>query len=247
MTILSYQLYTSRNFPPLSGTLRMLADAGYDAVEGYGGVTGDPAALRAELDAAGLAMPTSHFALDAIESDPDAVVAAAGTIGVDTVIVPYIDAADRPADAAGWAAFGRRLAEAAKPVQDAGLTVAWHNHDFEFAAIDGDALPIELVLGASDALGLEIDLGWVSRAGADPVAWIDRFADRLVAAHVKDLAPEGVTEEDGWADVGHGRIDWAPIHTALRRAGVTRYVLEHDNPADHARFARRSIAAVRGW
>jgi len=34
----SYQLYSSRNAPPLIETLRMLKAAGYSEVEGYGGV-----------------------------------------------------------------------------------------------------------------------------------------------------------------------------------------------------------------
>jgi hypothetical protein len=33
----------------------------------------------------------------------------------------------------------------------------------------------------------------------------------------------------------------------LKAAGCTRFIMEHDNPSDHARFARASIAAVKGW
>ena len=86
----------------------------------------------------------------------------------------------------------------------------------------------------------------ITRAGKDPVEWIERYAGRIVAAHLKDLAHPGeAADEGGWADLGHGVIDWSRIVPALRAAGVERWVLEHDNPNDHARFARRSIETAR--
>ena len=69
----SYQLYSSRNFPPLADTLKMLAALGYDAVEGYGALYADdaPSGRAAEsLAASGLTMPTAHFGLDHARSRP---------------------------------------------------------------------------------------------------------------------------------------------------------------------------------
>ncbi len=248
MTSISYQLYCSRNFPPLDDTLAMLAAAGYAEVEGFGGLYGDAAALRASLDAAGLRMTTGHFGLAQVENETAAMLNVAKTMEMDAVFVPHVGPDDRPKDAAGWAAFGKRLAEAGKPFLDAGFKFGWHNHDFEFAAIDGDLIPLEHIANASPDLVLELDIGWVVRAGHDPLAWINRFGSKIIAAHIKDIAPAGeCTDEDGWADVGHGTIDWAPIKTALDAVGVTRLVAEHDNPNDHARFARRSLAAMQAF
>jgi sugar phosphate isomerase/epimerase len=47
--------------------------------------------------------------------------------------------------------------------------------------------------------------------------------------------------------VGHGTVDWKAIMAALRAAGVTHFVMEHDNPKDHTRFATRSIAAAKAF
>ena len=64
----------------------------------------------------------------------------------------------------------------------------------------------------------EMDVAWVIRGGADPLAWIEKYKDRITAAHVKDIAPAGEnTDEDGWADVGHGTVDWKAIMAALRK------------------------------
>jgi len=246
MTIIAYQLYCSRNFPPLSDTLAMLASAGFKAVEGFGGLYADPEALKAGLDANGLTMPSGHFALDMVEKDPGRAIHVAKVLGTQKVIVPHIGADQRPSDAAGWEAFGKRLAAAGKPIEDAGFTFGWHNHDFELADLGGGVTPLDLIAAAG--VDLELDLGWVRVAGHDPVAWIQKYADRIMAVHIKDIAKDGeAVDEDGWADVGYGIMDWAAIKPALDAAGISHYVVEHDNPKDHKRLATRSLATIKGW
>ena len=93
-----------------------------------------------------------------------------------------------------------------------------------------------------------MDVAWVIRGKADPLKWIAAEKARITAAHVKDIAPAGGNaNEDGWADVGHGTVDWKTLIAALRGNGVKHFVLEHDNPSDHARFAKNSIASVKGY
>jgi sugar phosphate isomerase/epimerase len=249
MTDFSYQLYSSRNFPPLSDTLAMLAKAGYAQVEGYGALYADASSLgilEKGLKDNGLAMPTGHFSMDQCRDDAARVLEITRSLNMKGVIVPYIMPDDRPKDAKGWEGFGKTLAAVGKPFRDAGLFFGYHNHDFEYVAVDGGHLPIDLVLGADDSLAFEFDVAWSIRGGYDPMKSITRHTGRIRAAHVKDIAPAGQNaDEDGWADVGHGTVAWPTLLTALRKAGVTYFVCEHDNPKDHARFATRSIAALR--
>ena len=248
MTALSYQLYCSRNFPPLDATLSMLAEVGFTQVEGFGGLYGDEDALAASLDKAGLKMTSGHFNLDMIENDPSRALAIAKRLGVSKIYVPFVMPNARPSDAAGWAAFGKRLGEAAKPIVDAGHTFGWHNHEFEMIDLGGGDRPLDLIAQGSDDITLELDLAWVKRGGQDPVAWIQKYAGRISAVHVKDIAPAGeCKDEDGWADVGHGTMDWAAIIPALRAAGVDHWVAEHDNPKDDRRFATRSLASMKSF
>ncbi|RUW32210.1 sugar phosphate isomerase/epimerase [Mesorhizobium sp. M1A.F.Ca.IN.020.06.1.1] len=234
----SFQLYSARNFQPWDGVLKMLGELGYKEVEGFGGVYDDPKAFRAELDKNGLAMPTGHFSIDALEKDFDGV-----------RICPYLMPDARPGDAAGWRGFGERLAKVGDTAKKAGYGFAWHNHDFEFKPLGDGSLPQDHILSAAPDIGWEMDVAWVVRGGADPLPWIERHGKRISAVHVKDMAKPGEgLDEDGWSDVGHGTIDWAGLIKALRAKSATKYfVMEQDNPNDIERFARRSIESVKNY
>lgn len=245
MIHISYQLYCSRNFPPLADTLKMVADTGYQEVEGFGALYDDPDDLARMLNSAGVAMTSGHMGVDLLADDSQRAIAIAKTLGMKKVYAPFLMPNERPEGRDGWAAFAARLAELGKPLQDAGLVFGWHNHDFEMVDLGGTT-PLDLI--AEAGVGLELDLAWVRVGGHDPVEWINRYADQIHTVHVKDIALDGeAQDEDGWADVGHGTMDWAAIKTALDAAGINHYVVEHDNPNDHARFARRSLETIQSW
>ncbi len=245
----NYQLYSSRNFPPLADTLKMLAELGYDGAEGFGGLYADKAGLAAlstGLKTNGLVMKSGHFGLDQVEDTPDWAIEVAKTLGMDTVIVPWLHPDLRPTTGKGWQDLGARLQKAGAPLRAAGLDFGWHNHDFEFVKTADGVIPQAAFFEGGPDLKWEMDVAWVVRGGADPLAWIKDHAGRIVAAHVKDIAPAGeCTDEDGWADVGHGVVDWKGIHAALRGIGVSNFVIEHDNPSDDRRFASRSLASIK--
>jgi len=242
----SFQLYSARNFQPWDKILKMVAQVGYKQVEGFGGVYADPAAFRKQLDANGLSMPSGHFSIDLLEKDFDGAAKIAKTLGVQQMICPHIGADARPTDAAGWQAFGRRLGKVGDNAKKAGFEFAWHNHDFEFKALPDGSLPQKLMLDAAPGIGWEMDVAWVIRGGADPAKWIADYGKRISAVHVKDIAPAGQNaDEDGWADVGHGTVDWRGLLNTFREKTPAKiFVMEHDNPSDYQRFARRSFATV---
>lgn len=248
MKDLSYQLYSSRNFPPLHDVLKRVAAAGYTRVEGYGALYAsltDLDGLKASLQANGLHMASGHFGLDMLEGDVDAVLNIAETLNMEAIYCPFLMPDDRPDDADGWRAFGARLQAAGAPYRDAGHTFGWHNHHFEFVPCGDGSIPQAAMFEGGPDLSWEADIAWVVRGGADPVQWMKDYADRITAIHVKDIAPAGECEdEDGWADVGHGTMDWAALIDAARQTNAKLFVMEHDNPADDARFATRSFATV---
>lgn len=247
MTI-SFQLYSARGSADWVAVLDLLAAEGYDAVEGFGGVYRDPGAVRAALDRRGLEMASGHFGLADLEDNFTGTAATARTLGIRRLFAPFLEASLRPGDAAGWADFARRLAAVNSRARDAGFGFGWHNHDFEFETLPDGSVPMQILLEEAPEIDWEADIGWIARAGADPLAWIDSFGNRITTAHVKDIAPDGTADdEDGWADVGEGEMDWPRLTAVLRHAGCDLFVLEHDNPSDAGRFARRSMANFKGY
>jgi sugar phosphate isomerase/epimerase len=245
----SFQLYSAREFTPWDDVLKRLAHLGYTQVEGFGGNYEDPAAFRALLDANGLTMPSGHFfPMEQFETDLPKVIDTANTLGMKRLFVPAVPPEQRVPDAALWQGIGERLETIGKKVRDAGLRFGWHNHHFEFETCADGRLPMDILLEAAPSIEWEADIAWIVRGGQDPRDWIVKYADRITTAHVKDIAPEGdCADEDGWADVGQGTMDWKGIMKALRQAGADLFVMEHDKPSDVDRFASRSIKAFRSY
>jgi sugar phosphate isomerase/epimerase len=239
------QLYSGRNFP-LTDVLRITAAAGYAEVEGYDGLYADARELKALLDRHGLRMPTAHVAYANLK-DRVAAVRLARALGVELIVCPILPGSARPADADGWRKIGAELEALAVSYKGEGLSLGYHNHDFEFARYDG-LYGVDLMMAEAPSLAIEADLAWIVRAGADPFAWIGQNGGRIAAVHVKDLAPRGQTEEGGWADVGYGVMPWKDLALAIKQGtGARHFVAEHDNPRDFERFAVRSIANIRTY
>ncbi|WP_417309829.1 sugar phosphate isomerase/epimerase family protein [Devosia sp.] len=241
---IGFQLYSARNYP-LAEVLPKVKALGYTHVEGYGSLYTDPADLKAMLDANGLTMPTAHIGIDDLENT-DKTLKLAEVLGIEVVVCPWLAPEMRPTSADGWTAFGEKLQKIGKPFQDAGLGFGYHNHDFEFASYDG-VFGMDLLFEAAPAVDIEADVAWIVRGGADPADWLQKRGDRVIAVHVKDLAPAGENpDEDGWADVGQGTVPWQALWPIVREQTKARYfIAEHDNPSDIDRFASRSIAAIK--
>jgi sugar phosphate isomerase/epimerase len=243
---ISYQLYSARNFPPVDGVLEGLAAIGYDAVEPYAGnYLDDAKGFRSKTDALGLAVPSAHVPLELLDKDRAKAIDFAKTLGLETVILPHVGGDARPRDAGGWAAFGKRLGDHATALKAAGLKLAWHNHDFEYERLPDGSRPIDHILAGSGVL-FEPDVAWIARADADIPTEVSKYGSKVVAFHIKDTAPAGVTKDDGWTDVGSGTIDWKKIWPAIAGTGATLLVMENDNPSDWRSFAANSYKYISG-
>ena len=244
----SFQLYSARKFPPLDSQLAYLAKLGLRNVEPYGGLFAEPAALRDGLKKHKLAAPTAHVGIERLRADVDAVAKIAKDFDIKVIIVPAVPTEERTSDAAGWQKLGEELSAYQKKLKAKGIDFAWHNHAFEFAKLPDGSYPLDHIFAAAPGLLWQADIGWIEWAGESAAAWIAKHKDRVIALHVKDLAPKGTNAaEDGQADVGHGVLDWKKLMPAINAPGVRYLVLEHDNPSDYERFARQSFATIAAW
>lgn len=245
---LSFQLYSARLMDSLDAQFELLAGLGYRKVEPFGGLLGDADRLRALLDKHGMTAPTCHVGMDRLRADPVAAVRLCRGLGIETIYAPAPPPGERDGGEAEWTAIGRELAAINKAVTGEGLKFGWHNHAFEFGKTPAGRTYMEILLQEAPDMLWEVDIAWVIRGKGDPAAMIKAHAGRIEAVHVKDIAPEGqCTDEDGWADPGHGVLDWATLVPLLQQIGVKHYVAEHDKPNDVARFARRARETVASW
>lgn len=220
------QLYTVRDqlATDRAGILKRVADYGYGAVEPFG-ITNDPQGLRADLDAAGLSVCSVHAI--PVGEEAEAVIAAARTLGADTVIVPYLPP-PRFADADGVRGVAAELNEASARLAGEGMRLGYHNHDFELSSLIGGTPALEVLAGQlDDAVLLEVDTYWAAVGGQDVAALLGRLGDRVRYLHVKD-GPV-VNREDFMTAVGSGRMPVAEILAASPSA--TWHVVELDRCA----------------
>jgi sugar phosphate isomerase/epimerase len=247
--VLSIQLYTLRSLGDLDRILDAAARAGYRHVETVGSHLDDAATTKARLDAHGLEISSSHVSLAALRERPQAVVEACRTLGCDQLFMPAVPPDQREMAADGWRALGRELGEMSERLRGQGIELGYHNHHWELKPKEGPKTALELIFEAAEGSPLtwEADVAWLVRGEADPKTWLKRYRSRLTAAHVKDLAPAGQNrDEDGWADVGSGVLDWRDLWQACREAGARWMVVEHDKPKDPARTARASFEFLSG-
>ena len=241
---LSIQLYSGRKFPPVEKQLEIVEAEGYRFVEPFGAYYEDIGATQKLFERHKVVAFSAHVSLDLADGQRERVRDMAKALGMKWVITPHVAFEQRPSTSAGWAEFGARLQRIADYYRGLGLGYAWHNHDFEFHALPDGSLPIAHVLGG--ALAWQADVAWIARGKADPAKWMRQYAGRVIAAHVKDLAPEGQKlDEDGWADPGEGVLPWRDYWRIAKECGAEVMVAEHDNPNDFARFAKKAMSAMR--
>jgi sugar phosphate isomerase/epimerase len=224
------QLYTVRHLAAvdLPGTLRAVAAAGYRSVEVAGLPDVAPRDLARMLDDAGLRVVSAHEGIDGLRRDAGAVADRLAEIGSPRVIVPWMPEADR-ATADDVRRFAADLGGLARTFSERGMAFGYHNHNFEFAPLDGTTIWDVLLAELPPEVDLELDVYWVSVGGRDPVTELRAVSERVHLLHMKDRAP-GPEPHD--APAGEGTLEFPEIVEAGRAAGVEWYLAEQDEPGD---------------
>jgi sugar phosphate isomerase/epimerase len=258
------QLYTVRaelqkNF---DGTLATVAAVGYREVElaFVEDLARSPQQIRTALRSSGLAGVSSHVRFGALGNRWPEAVDAARAIGQKFIVINSLDAASRVQPDI-WQRASERLNRAGEVCRTAGLQLAYHNHLFEFASLQGTSKrPYDILLESTDPslVSMQMDLCWFVAAGQDPATYFKRYPGRYSSVHVKDLKrlplwtePIRVTTVSSelsrdLADVGQGVIDWPTTLGQCWSTGIRHYYVEHDNPEAPVDSIRRSFAYLRG-
>lgn len=244
------QLYTLREELPkdVKGTLEKVAQAGFTNVETYGFSTKDqfwgltPKELKKILDDNGLKAVSGHYNLGSFLYDGNteeliASIEAAKILKSEFLTVPWVDEPFRR-NIEDYKKIAARVNEAAKKCKNAGLKLAYHNHDFEFQKHDG-VTGYEILLKETDKdlVFFELDLYWVIHSGNDPLKLFKENPGRFKMWHVKDK--DKINNELN-TEVGSGTIDFKPIFKEAKQSGMVHFFVEQEN-----NFATSSFESIK--
>ena len=219
----------AKDFP---GTLKQLADAGFQAIElcspvgyadsGFAGVgkyTG--AELRRILGDAGLTCVSSHFGIEELRKNQEDRIAWAKDVGLTQMIVPSLEGPRNPTldDVKRAAEEYNRIGEKAAA---AGIQQGLHNEMFELTQVNGRRT-YDLLFELLDAkfVKFQFQVSTIS-AGYDAAEYFSKYPGRFVSMHVQ-----------GWsagtrriAPVGQDTLDWKKIFSAAKTGGIKNYFVE---------------------
>ena len=240
--IIALQLYTVRDETArdFMSTLHRVAEIGYAAVEfaGYGHLSSS--AMATLLADTGLQAIGSHVGLPALEKNFAYEINYCLDLGCPLLVVPSIE--ERWRTPKGIQRLSAILNEYGCRAQEHSVTLAYHNHDFEFRpATTGELLIDQLIAGTDPALlKLELDIFWAAFAGADPIGFINKHSERIVALHLKDMTPDRK-----FIEVGDGTLDITGITKAAQASGTNYFIVENDSPSiPSLASARRSFENI---
>lgn len=235
------QLYTLRDATAqdMEGTLRRVAEIGYTAVELAGCGDSTPAGVRSVLDELGITAVAAHMPFEDYMDRRAGVFEDLETLGCKYGVVPA--APLQGADADAVARIAELLNDWGRESHERGLRLAYHNHDFDFDTMDGNAVWERLVERTDPQfVEFELDLYWAAYAGADVGDLLRRHAERITLVHAKDMADMADGEDRHDAPVGDGLLPWDDILDLGE--GVDRwYIVEQDEPGDPFDDVRRSF------
>jgi sugar phosphate isomerase/epimerase len=242
------------------GTLKRVAAVGYQTVE-LSPIGKVPLPdLKKALNEVGLKNPAGHYMLPDLMTKLEQNVDAAKQLGQEymVVTVPWVaDPSRFKADPAGgqmaffgavlqgltlddWKWNAEHFNKIGEQVKKAGLQLGYHNHNFEFKSYGSITGYDEFIrLTDPDLVKLELDCGWMTVAGHDPIAYLGRYSDRYRTLHIKDFqkgfAPTTTLMDRGPhapvpTELGKGAIDYRKILATARKGQIRALFVEQEPP-----------------
>lgn len=261
------QLYSVRDKmeADMEATLKQVKEIGYDYVEFAGYFDKSAEEVKALLDKYDLKCASVHQTYDVFLEAPEENVEYLKTIGAKFCAVPWM-AMENQKGQPGFEKAVSDIAKVAKLLRDNGITMLYHNHDFEFEKYEGKYLFDWLYETVGlDLLKPEIDTCWVKYAGEDPCAYLEKYKGHIDVVHLKDFvckefaggpvyalidnsgkenAPKKSREENEFKFryVGGGLQNFGEILASAEKAGAEYVIVEQDQwyEDDNLELAKKS-------
>lgn len=221
------QMYSLReeSQKDFAGTLKKVAELGFDGVEfaGFGGLTAEE--VKVLLDEYGLQAAASHVPLEELENNLAKVIEEQKIIGSKYVVCPYLMPNRRSEE--DYQSLITLLDEIGETCRQEGITLCYHNHDFELERLKDGRVALEAIFNDTNPENVktELDIYWLTKAGEKPVEWISRYNNRAPLVHLKDMTND---EEQFFAELGTGGVDLEAVLNIGEETGVNWWVVEQD-------------------
>src|SRR5438067_1489801 len=226
---------TSNDVP---GTLARVRALGFRDVELAGTYGMSAPQFRAALDQAGLRAVSMHVGYEMFRDSLPSVLAQAKALGARYVGTAWIPHPNGPLTVATAREVAANFDRWGKAARAQGLTFFYHIHGYEFKPDASGTVPMDVLMTATDpdAVKYEMDVFWITRPGADPVAWLNKYPGRWKLLHLKDMkrgtatdvhtgaAPADSTE----TPLGTGQIDYRAVLRTAQRTGVEYAFIEDE-------------------
>jgi sugar phosphate isomerase/epimerase len=234
LEIYSLRKELSKDIP---GTLAFVRQLGFQDVEvpEFYGLTSKE--FREQLDKAGLGCSAMVAQHDRLIQDLQGVISDAQILNARYVISPWIPHKNdfTEADCRTGAADMNRLG---KSLKEAGLGFCYHPHGYEFGNGPGGTL-FDLLATETDpaCVHFQADVFWIAWPGQDPVKVLERYPNRFLLMHLKDIRKgtklgdqSGQAPPETSVALGNGMLDFPVILRMAKRIGIQRYYIEDEAP-----------------
>ena len=245
---ISFQLYTARKFEPYENIFEFIASKGIKNIELFALSDFDERELNDLLQKYSLTTLSAHISFESLE-DLNNTINKIKYLNIKHAIIPAPKAIpDKDfqeffnLDESEWIQFAREISRYIKIFNDHGLTLGYHNHSFEFLKLPNGKYPMELILDQDENLKFEIDLGWTTAGKANPVEWIERYKNRIIACHLKDFfSDKDMLNHANQSSIGEGFINWRELLNKISQTPCEVIAIEHDDPKDYKDYVTKSI------
>ncbi|MGM0924296.1 MAG: sugar phosphate isomerase/epimerase family protein [Bacillota bacterium] len=221
------QMFTLReeSSKDFTGTLKKVAELGYEGVEFAGYYDLSTPELKAVIDDLGLRAAASHVPLIDLEADLTAVIDNQHRLGSNKIVCPYLPPERRTEE--DYRELIRLLNQFGKTCSEEGITLCYHNHDFELNKLSDGRTALETIFEETNPewVKAEFDIYWLTKAGQNPLDWMKRYTNRTPLIHLKDMTND---EKQFFAELGTGRIDIESVIKKGDEAKVEWWVVEQD-------------------
>lgn len=218
----------AKDFP---GTLKTMSDMGYKLIElcspvgykdiGFGFLSNMPAAdIKRRIQDSGLHCPSCHFGFAELTDHIDQSIEFAHNMGLTQMICSTFWL-PKTAHLSDYQAAADKLNIAAAKISKAGMQTGFHNHEFEFATLDG-TLIYDALMARFDPKLVKMQFQTeVINLDYKAATYFEKYPKRFLSAHLSDW-----TADKKEVPIGQGVIDWHEFFKAARIGGVKNYFVE---------------------